>query len=360
MGKKLVIDASVYGEPASGVHLAVRHAVSAQIPCLSDHFTTTLIANFVVAGAEQLSLPGWAKSTPGRIFWQQLFLSRLLKRLDADILQAPAYTMPLNCPIPTLLNVHDIIALEHPQLCSWRNVCHMRALLPASIRRAAKCLVPTRHVGERIHALLDIPFNKIEVVSWGVGSQRFSKKASLGGLHLPRPYYLFVGNIEPKKNLPLLLQAYASCAESSGCALVIVGRRGWKCGSLVRRLRHWQGPGQVCWLGRLPDEQVTALYQQATALVMPSLEEGFGLPVLEAMAAGSPVLHSKHPALLEVAGGAGLAFDSNDSEELARLMHKIAKNTSLQSELVAAGKKRAQFLSWEKYGKNSAEILKSI
>lgn len=360
MGRKLVIDASVYREPASGVHLAVRHGVEAEILRVKKHFDPVLIANFPIAGIERRCLPSWAKSAAGRIFWQQFFLPRLLKKVDADLLHAQAYTMPLNCSIPVLLNVHDIIALEYPQWCGFQNVCHMRALLPASIRKASRCLVPTRHVAERIQAVLKIPFRKIDVVPWGVDFQRFSRKMPLEDMQLPEEYFLFVGNLEPKKNLGLLLQAYASCAERSHRALVLVGRAGWKCRSLVQAIKHWKEPGQISWLGRLPDEKLTAVYQHATALIMPSLEEGFGLPVLEAMAAGIPVLHSNHPALMEVAGGAGLAFAPDNREELARLMIKIAENPGLRNELAEAGRNRAQFLSWDRWARISTEILKSL
>ncbi len=360
MARKLVIDASVYREPASGVHLAVRHAVEAEIPRVKKHFEPLLIASFPVSGIEPMSPPVWAKSAAGRIVWQQLVLPRLLKHLNAELLHAQAYTMPLNCSLPVLLNVHDIIALEHPQWCSFQNVCHMRALLPASIRRATKCLVPTRHVGERIQAVLGIPFRKIEVVPWGVDFRRFRTSVPLQGLQLPKPYFLFVGNLEPKKNLGLLLKAYASVAGRSHCALVIVGRAGWKCGALLQSIRHWNGPGQICWPGRLSDQKLTAVYQEATALIMPSLEEGFGLPVLEAMAAGIPVLHSKHPALMEVADGAGLAFSQDNSDELARMMMKIDENPGLRNELAEAGRKRAQFLSWDRWAGISTEILKNM
>jgi glycosyltransferase involved in cell wall biosynthesis len=360
MSRNLVIDASICREPASGVHLAVRHGVEAELCFLRDRFTPLLIGNFSVSGVEQVPLPGWARSAAGRIFWQQFFLPSLLRRLNAELLHAPAYTMPLSCSLPVLLNVHDIIALEYPQLCSLRNVCHIRALLPASVRRAAKCLVPTRHVGERLQTVLGVPSRKIEVASWGVDFQRFRTIVPLAGLQLPKPYFLFVGNIEPKKNLLLLLQAYASIASRTRCSLLIVGRAGWKCGAELRALRHWRGPGRICWPGRLPDEQLTAVYQQATALIMPSLEEGFGLPVLEAMAAGIPVLHSKHPALMEVAGGAGQAFAPDDSGELAKLMAEITESASLRKELIEAGQKRAEALPWQKYGKLCADILKSM
>jgi len=360
MARKLVIDASVYREPASGVHLPVRHGVEAEILSVKKHFDPLLIANFPVSGVARSSPPGWAKSASGRIVWQQLLLPRLLRKVDAELLHAQAYTMPLACSIPVLLNVHDIIALEYPQWCSFQNVCHMRALLPASIRRASKCLVPTRHVAERIQAVLEIPFRKIEVVPWGVDFQRFRTRVSLEDMQMPKEYFLFVGNLEPKKNLGLLLKAYACCAERSHCDLVIVGRAGWKCSSVLNALRHWHGPGQICWMGRLPDQKLTAVYQRATALIMPSIEEGFGLPVLEAMAAGIPVLHSKHPALVEVAGGAGLAFAPDNSEELAGMMVKIAENPGLRNELAEAGRKRAQFLSWDRWARISMEILKNM
>ncbi len=357
MARKLVIDASICREPASGVHLAVRHGVQAEIPCVKKSFEPLLIANFSVPGIECVPPPRWAKTAAGRIAWQQFVLPGLLKHHGAEILHAQAYTMPLFCPLPVLLNVHDIIALEYPQWCSWQNACHMRALLPASIRRAEKCLVPTRHVAERLHHILGITFRKIESVPWGVDFQRFSTSMPIKDLQLPKEYFLFVGNIEPKKNLDLLLQAYASCAARCHLALVVVGRAGWKCRATLKALRHWSGAGQICWMGRLPDEALTAVYQQATALIMPSLEEGFGLPVLEAMAAGIPVLHSRHPALIEVAGGAGLPFSQNDSDELAKLMLKISENPGWRNELAEAGRKRARFLSWEKWGKNTAEIL---
>ncbi|NMA20796.1 MAG: glycosyltransferase family 4 protein [Lentisphaerae bacterium] len=358
--RKIVIDASVCREPASGVHLAARHSVQAEIPFLKNSFEPMLIANFSVPGIECVPPPSWAKNAPGRIAWQQFALPRLLRRHGAEILHAQAYTMPLKCTIPVLLNVHDIIALEYPEWCSRRNAWHMRTLLPASIRKAEKCLVPTRHVAERIYSVLGIPFRKIEVVSWGVDFRRFSTRVPLEELQIPKEYFLFVGNIEPKKNLELLLKAYASCAERTRLALVIVGRAGWKCRDTLKALRHWKGPGKIYWMGRLPDQSLTAVYQQATALIMPSLEEGFGLPVLEGMAAGIPVLHSKHPALIEVAGGAGLAFSQYDSDELAKLMIKISENPDLRKELIRAGRERAHFLSWERCGRLTADILMNM
>ena len=359
MTKKVAIDASVYREPASGVHLAVRHAVTAEIACLSGKTGVEVYSGLNFPGAVTLPVPAWASPPAGRVFWQQFCLPRLLRKSGVEALHAQAYTLPLRCHLPTLLNVHDIIALEAPELCALANVWQMRLLLPASIRRATKCLVPTRHVADRLIAVLGVPAAKIEVAPWGVDYEYFCRPAEAPRT-VPKRYFFFVGNIEPKKNLPLLLEAYSRAAQRSGCALVIAGRAAWKSGPVVQALRSWHGPGEVLWLGRVEDRELPGLYQGAQALVMPSLHEGFGLPVLEAMAAGCPVLHSRQPALLEVAGGASRSFPADDAEALQRLLEQIATDEALREELRSAGQERARALPWRRWGRQAAELLLAL
>ncbi len=356
MLKRVAIDASIYREPASGVHLAVKNAVAAEVAVLSGKAAVEVYSRLDFPSASQAAVPSWAVSPAGRIFWQQCCLPGRLRQSGAQALHAQAYTLPLRNPVPTLLNVHDIIALEAPELCSRANVWQMRLLLPGSIRRAAKCLVPTRHVAERLMAVLAIPATKIEVAPWGVDYERFAQRKP-PHLPLPERYFLFVGNLEPKKNLPVLLSAYARAAESSQCALVIVGRSAWKSSRIVTALQSWSGPGEVLWLGRVADSELPELYQRAQALVMPSLQEGFGLPVLEAMAAGCPVLHSRQPALTEVASNAGLAFAETEIGELQKLLKRVAHDKALREDLSAAGRVRARALPWERWGRQAAELL---
>ncbi len=361
MPRHLAIDASVYRQPASGVQLAVHHAVLAELEACRGIFDTLLLGS--LPGAQpsvQYALPGWAQSVAGRIFWQQFHLPGLLQKAGVELLHAQAYTMPLRGKIPVLLNVHDIIALEYPQYCSWRNVCHMRALLPGSLRRAKLCLVSTRHVAQRLRQLLQVPYDKIEVLPWGVDFQRFSQPGTLGSLQLPERYFLFVGNLEPKKNLELLLQAYALVAEKSACSLLIVGRAAWKSRRLLQKIRDWPGPGRILWLGRLDDALLPGVYQRALAFIMPSLEEGFGLPVLEAMAAGSAVIHSDQAALCEVAANKALCFNARKADELAKQMLRVSQDSSLRKELEEQGREHARQQTWQKWGEGAVQILKNM
>jgi glycosyltransferase involved in cell wall biosynthesis len=262
-----------------------------------------------------------------------------------------------------MLVVHDLIALEHPEFCSLGNRLQMQWLLARSARHASLCLCPSDYVANKLRQLLDIPASRLAVAPWGVDYQVFATSLpppKLATLPPGQPYFLFVGNLEPKKNLTALLQAYSTVADSTGAALVLAGRYGWRCAALARSLRHWSGPGKVIWLGRVSQPQLIALYQHALALVLPSWTEGFGLPVLEAMAAGTPVLHSDHPALRETAGGAGRDFPPDAPDRLADLMRQLAASSTLREEMRVQGRERAKLCPWGKWGQQAAQLVQNL
>ncbi|NLF17696.1 MAG: glycosyltransferase family 4 protein, partial [Lentisphaerae bacterium] len=249
-----------------------------------------------------------------------------------------------------------------PELCSRLNRLHMRALLPSSVRGAALCIVSTHHVADRLREVLGVPAARLAVVPLGVDAARFGAPAPrprLPGLPEERPYLLFVGNLEPKKGIDTLLDAYAIAACASRFDLVVAGRAAWRCAGVRRRLLHWPSPGRVHWLGRVTGAALPGLMQHAAVLVQPSLEEGFGMPVLEAMAAGTPVLHSDHPALMEAAGGAGLAFRLGGAADLAGRLDALLGDAPWQAELAAAGRERAAALPWRRWGAAAAGLLKA-
>lgn len=367
---KAVFDGTVVRPPYSGVHLSVLAEMRAVATCLPDLSGCRFLCADVDLAREVRARGGQADPGPrilrqvtARILWQQFVLPRALRRYGAEVLHAFAYTAPRRCPVPYILNVHDLIALERPELCSAANRWHMAWLLPESARRAAKCIVSTRHVAERLRLVLGIPDERIEVVPLGVDAPRFSAPApwpAASGLPEGRRYLLFVGNLEPKKGVDTLLDAYAACESAGGTDLLVAGRAAWKCSALVRRLRTWRGPGTVHWLGRVPAAELPALMQHARAVVVPSLEEGFGLPVLEAMAAGTPVVHSNHPALIEAAGGAGLAFHVGEPADLAARIDALLADSALCAELIAAGRERAGALPWQRWGERAAAAIAEV
>ena len=329
----ILLDATVVRTPESGVQRAVRREAEELRLLLPN-------ARLCRAGA-------FMRHALCRVLWQQC----ALPFLDYGALYAMAYTAPLLCRRPYLLNVHDVIALTHPQLCSRLNLLQMRILLPECIAHAARIVVSTGYVATQVERLF--PQANVEVAPLGVDYDVFS-----GGGEAPvkEPYFLFVGNIEPKKGLMTLLAAFLQ--KDHGAKLVLAGRAGWKCGTtlaLIRRFRE-----RIVWLDRVPDGMLPALYRNALALIMPSIVEGFGLPVLEAMAAGTPVIHSDIPALLETAGGAALAFEAGNAAALSAAMKKLRDSASLRRELIEAGRNRAMQLSWSRRAGVTASILKDL
>ena len=358
----VVMDGTVVKPPYTGVQNSVQHEIAAELRALKGgHCTVLSLEGSPVTkqeGTDSIEVHAATGSVWKRILWQLTMLPRLLKKIHADVFHAFAYTAPLNCPCPVVLNVHDIIALEHPELCSTLNRWHMRMLLPPSTRRAVRIIVSTRHVAERVHDVLQIPMKRIDVIPLGVDFQRFSRPLSLpADLGLDRPYILFVSNIEPKKDLSTLLDAYNACANDLQADLVVAGRAAWKCAAVVERLRHWNGAGRVKWLDYVPDDVLPALYQHAKLFVMPSICEGFGMPILEAMAAGTPVLHSDYPALKEAAGGYGKEFAVGNAQSLEETIKRLWQSPQTLQEMTLAGKEYARRQTWRKWGEAAARCV---
>ena len=366
----VAFDGSVVRPPYSGVQLSVVAELQALAAALGDLRGCVFfcgapeVADSVRArGGAMGPLPRVAQRVAARVFWQQLVLPAWLRRNRIEALHALAYTAPLRCPVPTVVNIHDVIALESPHLCAPANRLHMRLLLPGTIRRAAALIVSTRHVAERVQARFGIPWERLTVAPLGVDAARFSAPAprpEVAGLPAERPYWLFVGNIEPKKDVGTLLDAYAASAAAQRTDLVVVGRAGWLCQGIVDRLGSWTGPGRVHWLGRVPAADLPGLLQHALALVMPSIEEGFGMPVLEAMAAGTPVIHSDHPALREAAGDAGIGFPRGDAAALSACLDRLAEAASLRHDLAAKGRQHAAGMTWDRWGCTALDVVRQV
>lgn len=357
----ILLDATAARPPCSGVQLSIL-AETAAVMRQPGHWRAAAFDDSL--SPDSIRPPAWAFSALGRALWQQTCLPRILKRGGFAVLHAMAYTCPVHCPVPVLLNVHDVIALEHPDLCSLGNACHFRLLMPPSIKRADAIIVSTNHVANRLHALF--PTKKpgdIHVIPLGVDFHRFSTPAprpDIPTLDPDEPYILFVGNLEPKKGLLTLLKAYRSVATRLNVALILAGRTAWKARPIIRSASQHDAPGKVILTGRVPDAELPGLYQHAAAFVFPSREEGFGMPLLEAMAAGTPVIHSSHPAVCEAAGNAGLSFPIDDANALADAITTILGPHSPADEMRAKGRLHASTHTWDAWAEKAAQLARSI
>ncbi len=365
----IILDGSVIRPPFSGVHRAVREQLAA-LPAAADpsQYTFTLLARDPVLlekaeslGVRAVAIPGLTRRVAVRVAWQQFVLPRRLRSARASLLFAPAYTAPLRCPVPYVLQVHDVIALDAPELCGRLNGIHMRRLLPGSVRRARAILTPSRYTAARVLAWFpEIEEGRVTAVPLGVGPEFFSAASGEAPPREWRDCLLFVGNIEPKKGVDVLLAAYAACARELARPLVIVGRAAWKSRALRRAIERYDGPGRVYWAGRVSDARLLALYRAAWVLVFPSWEEGFGMPVLEAMAAGLPVVHSDAPALVETAGGAGLVFPRGRPEALCAVLRGLAAAPERRRQLQEKGRARARMFSWSRWAEQALALFSRV
>lgn len=285
-----------------------------------------------------------------RILWQQLILPRWMTRDHLDLFHAPAYVLPLRAPVPTTLTVYDAMAFTHPQFCTLANRLHYRPLMPPSLQKARRVIVPSQAIGSDLVNGLHVPAEKIQVIPLGVEDiffeepSRERQRAVKEKYQLPDRFFLFVGNIEAKKNLHVLTDAVRSSP------LVIAGG---KVSSASCVLRLAEGDRL---LGYVPRKDLPALYSLATAFVFPSHYEGFGLPPLEAMACGTPVIASTAGALPEVVGKAAMLANPDEPAEWAVAMERIVKDAGLRERLIRLGRERARQFTWGGTAKATMEV----
>jgi glycosyltransferase involved in cell wall biosynthesis len=305
-------------------------------------------------------LPVTNRSRLARIVYEERWLARRLKGFD--LLHAPGYVAPKRLPCPLVLTVYDLVALTHPELAKKSNVLHYRWRLPRSARAAARIIVPLERVARQVVERLGVERERVRVVPLGVDARL--KPPSLDARarvrarhHLNRPYILSVGNIEPKKNLPMLLRAFASLKRNGlPHELVIVGKRGWKCRDVLRLPAELDIEADVRFLGYVEDDDLAGLYGGAELFAFPSLVEGFGLPPLEAMACGTPVVASDAEALVESTGDAAEHVPALDPEALANAMRRVLSDAALRERLRAAGLARAARFTWPR----AAELTRAV
>ncbi len=297
-------------------------------------------------------LPFEGAAKERRIFWQQAELPLLLKRDEFDCLHATNYVMPLLCPCPTVVSIPDLIALDFPRFATRPNRLHYRAILPATLKRADVLLASTPHGRDAI--LRRAPLANVVVAPLGVESEFFEpiseteRRAVRAKFGLPPRFLLFAGNLEPKKNLPRLLRAVELLGHEAP-ELVFVGG-----------LKPWAGLGELKlrarFLGYVERAELRVLMCECAAFCFPSLIEGFGLPVLEALACGAPVVASTRvpiPRLAEVAW-------TPEPRSIDSIALSIRAALNAADFVSAQGREFARAFSWERTARTIAGIYDAL
>ncbi len=285
---------------------------------------------------------------------------------DATLFHATEHLLLPVRGVPTVLTVHDLIFRHLPEHHKPLNRWYLNATLPLYCRRADHIIVVSEATRRDLMAAYNLPAEKITVIH-EAADPRFKLPApgavarvrmSYG---LPEEYLLYVGTIEPRKNLPRLLHAWEPLYMAGEAPpLVIVGRRGWLADDFYAALERSPCREAVQFTGYVRDEDLPALYAGATAFVFPSLYEGFGLPLLEAMACGTPVACSNGSSLPEVVGDAALTFDPTEVAEITQALRRLLHEPELRESLRERGLQRAAQFSWERAARETLAVYRKL
>lgn len=302
-------------------------------------------------------------SLSGQNFWGSQALLHTV-----DVIHATDHHIPCCAPTPVVATIMDVIPLSHPEwvrddLRSLKN-----AVWKKSLAWADQLITISEYSKTEILKWTDVPAEKIKVIPLGVDASWFERSQASQVLHLrnkyqlPEKFFISIGTLQPRKNIESTLQAHQSLSvkERLQTPLIIVGRAGWKCETLIKLIEQDPLAGAVRWLQHVPQQDLPTLLQSASALVFPSLAEGFGLPILEAFASSVPVITAQSSCLSEVAGDAAILVDPMDTAQIAEAMRRICDDQVLVGTLRVKGLKRAREFSWDSCARKTADIYIKI
>jgi glycosyltransferase involved in cell wall biosynthesis len=311
-------------------------------------------------------VPGWWRFVPPA--FHDIVNSRRLRAFAPDVYFGPNYFGLFAPTTKTVITIHDLAYMRFPEVIYWFTRRRLRKRLHADALRADAIFADSVATRADVLELLRMPEDKVHVVYPGVGEEfrpvtdqdRLDKVSARYGL--PSRFILFVGTVEPRKNLVRLIEAFRLLchARQFTHSLVIVGGKGWADQPIYQALGPLQAGGRALLTGRVEQDDLPFIYNLADVFVLPSLCEGFGIPVIEAMACGTPVVTSNTSCLPEVAGGAAVLVDPMSAEGIAAGIRSVIDNVEMHKELCQKGLVRASDFSWERAARRVLDVFRQL
>ena len=299
----------------------------------------------------------------GSLWLAQTAFAEWAKQDSVDVYWSPRHHLPLASDLPpSLVTIHDLVWRRFPETMTVSGRLLEKVVSPRSIRQSRAIMVPSEFTGKELAEYYPDASGKIHVVPLAPGLARPSLADRPENQGRRERYVLAVGTLEPRKNFGRLIDAFASLIDRTEQphVLKIVGNRGWKNRRVIERLSDPALRGRVHYLGNIPDRELSLAYAGAEFLVAPSLYEGFGLQVLEAMSFGLPIIATQESALSELLGGAGVLVDPYSIQDMASAMLRLMEDPQLRRQLGSAAALRAQRYSWARTAELTLDVLESV
>jgi len=297
-----------------------------------------------------------------------LDLSRRLREDRPDLFHVQ-YTAPLGCPAPVVVSVHDISFLERPEYFPPARAAQLQLTVRRTVRRAARILTPSEFSAQAIRRAYNLPEEKVTVVPNAVSSsfrpmsREQARAAVRGRLGVPVPYVLMVGDLQPRKNQTGLIHAFEELVRQHPELphhLVLVGQDSWYASRVRRAAADSSCAHRIHFTGFVTDDELVQLYGGCDVFAFPSFYEGFGIPILEAMACGRAVTCSNSSAMLEVADGAAIVFDPQSGEQMFRALRDLLLNAELRTRMERLGYQRATGFQWKDAASKTLEVYYEV
>jgi glycosyltransferase involved in cell wall biosynthesis len=369
------IDGYPLAEPRTGVgHYTLELARALALISPTDEFELVSPAPFDVAALaeiERAHLPNLLTKNPRassiRGHWWSIGLPMYIRRAGFDLFHGTNFDVPLWRQGRSVVTIHDLSALLHPEKHRSRLVRRARLRLPLVVRFADMIITPTESVKREVCERFKLKPERVAAIHSAARSSfkpmPFAASAELRKrLGIEDDFLLFVGTLEPRKNLLTLLKAFAQIIRQSPLRpqLVIAGGEGWLMDDMFAFIRESGISERLCFTGYLSDEELRGLYSSCKVFIYPSIYEGFGLPPLEAMACGAPVIAGRIPSLQEVLGSNARLVEPLDMNELARTIVELLEDENQRQMFGAAGLERAREFSWEKTARRTLDVYQQL
>ncbi len=351
----------------AGVSHSVAHLLGALVE-RDDDIRYALLASRGLTGQVPAGTLGEiGPRFPNRWLWMQLVVPLIVRRLQPELCHFTNSLAPLAVPSPFVVQFHDMLLFLLAKTQPKKSLLLVRTIMPALARKASAIITPSESAKRDVVSVLKVPSSKVHAIyeaaapRYGVIGDRAVLDRARRRYGLTDPYVLFVGTLEPRKNLRRLLEAFGRVRRAGRLEqLILVGQLGWKYRRLLREIEACGLGSVVRLLGYVPDDDLPALYNLARLVAFPSLYEGFGLPILEGMACGVPVLTSDCASMTELSGDAAVLVDPTDADALAAGLLRVLEDPTLRSELAERGRVRAAEFSWARTAEETVRVYDTV